>query len=201
MNYNAMIQDEYPDRPGCLRVVIFVVVGLIALAIFGCTKTDIQPDTNLDITPAIIGPTLKSTGPNRMPNGGGENTTDWLGTNIARGWSRPAYDRLSRFSIGQSGGDRHQEASSPSQFVLISPTPTPKDGVWHRLTLRYTSTNPFIVVVRYSDRCGYRVYEGSVNHEWEEVDVTFWAQKVVSVMFYNRPNEPGGVRVDNVNLY
>lgn len=198
--FNQMLHEEYREPSGCGWMVIMVVIGVTALALFGCTKTDIHPDNFPDITEATICATLKSDGPNRLPNGGGEGTTDWLGATNARGWGSYPTDRLTRFSIGQSGTDRYQEVSSPSQFCLISPTPAPVSGVWNTLRFRYTATTPFIVVVRYSDRCGYRIAEGMVSHEWEYVCVTFWAPKVVSVMWYNRPEEPGELRIDNVNL-
>lgn len=204
--FNEMLNEEYRrDNPGCgggLMIAAGLFVVLMTIVLFGCGKSEVRPDfPALTITEATTAPTLKSDAPNRLPNGGGEGTTDWLGATNARGWGSYPTDRLTRFSIGQSGTDRYQEVSSPSQFCLISPTPAPISGVWHTLRFRYTATTPFIVVVRYSDRCGYRIAEGVVSHEWEDVCVTFWAPKVVSVMWYNRPNEPGGIKLDNVNLY
>lgn len=198
---------ENDAQEGCGGMLLFfaiLFVVLLTIIVAGCTKADTEPDntiSELQITEATTTPTLKSDGPNRLPNGGGEGTTDWLGSTNARGWGSYPTDRLTRFSIGQSGTDRYQEVSSPSQFCLISPTPAPVSGVWHTLRFRYTATTPFIVVVRYSDRCGYRIAEGVVSHEWQEVDVTFWAPRVVSVMFFNRPEQPGGIKLDNVNLY
>ena len=191
-----------------MAAIVFGVGALIGLMLCftACTKAEvIQPDELTVLTmpqaPDSIAQRLKSSTMNRMPNGGGEGTTDWLGTGIANGWHGIPGSKATEFSIASSHGNRAQCASSPNQFVLYSPTPAPISGVYHRLALRYTATTSFLIVVRYSDRCGYRIYEGTPSHEWVDVDVTFWAPKVVSVMFYNRPNEPGGIKIDQVNLF
>lgn len=182
------------------------MAGIFFLIFFGCSKSDEQPTgpagiTVTDIPITAASGAFKSTGQNRMPNGGGSNTTDWMGTNVGRGWGTYPQDRLTRFAITSCAGDRYQEAWSVSQFCLISPEPARASGVWHRLICRYTATTSFIIVVRYGATCGYRIWNGEVSHEWKTVDTTFWAPRVLSLMYYNRPNEPGGIRVDNVNLY
>ena len=165
-----------------------------------CEKVNTTPSNDWTVTdpPAMNGPVQLQPN-NRMPNGGGLNTTDWRGGNIANGWH--VLNHQTSPAIQVYMGDRSQTVSSPSQFVLYSPEPAQISGVWHRITFRYQATTGFIMNVRYSDQCPAFILPCPASHEWNNVDTQFYARRVKTIMFYNRPFEPGQVRLDNVNLY
>lgn len=189
--------------------IISVLLIVALLMLMSCSKTETRPmETDLDQLTVTECPyvceadtnLLKSSPVNRMPNGGGKNTTDWLGSNVATGW-HGANGVPSVFQILTMGKDRMQKVSSISQFVLYSPEPAQISEVYHTLSFQYMTNTTFIVVVRYTDHCGYSIYEGRAGSGWQNMQITFWSPRILSIMWYNHPNKPGWLVVDNVNLF
>lgn len=182
---------------------------IIFFATMSCAKIQTEPIgdikvDNISITPCpyILFDTilLKSSVINRMPNGGGKNTTDWIGSPVAYGW-HGVNGIPNVFQILTNGTDRMQKVSSVNQFVMYSPEPTQIPEVYHTLSFRYLTNTNFFVVVRYTDHCGYRIFDGISSSGWQNIQITFWSPRILSIMFYNHPNQPGWLVLDNVNLF
>lgn len=204
-------------------MVIFVVailcllMTLMSLTLTSCGKSEITPEfkeraplgvTLIDLQNpgAQMSTMLKSLGPNRMPNGGGDGSLDWYdenGNGCGDLWTHyppvPGF-AWQNFTNTMTGMDVTQCVTAQSQFVLFSPTPPPKPSIYNTLTFRYRSTTPVTVVVRLTGRCGY-IVAILPRSEWKDVSVDFTAFAVHSIMWYNSPTQPGVLEVDKVNLY
>lgn len=204
-------QETENDPDGCMIAVIAALLICGLIVIMSCTKSEVTPDYTPDgltlIDPPTYQPTtIKATGVNRMPNGGGDGAMDWFdedGNGMADMWT--GYPPLPGWA-GQyyCAGDVTQWVTSPNQFILISPTPPVKSSIHNVLTFCYRSTTPVTVVCRLNSRCGYiiaRLPAYMAISGWKSVSVPFTAYAVHSIMWYNSPTQPGVLEVDKVNLY
>lgn len=174
---------------------ILFIVGLIIIGFLSsCSKPTDLP------TPDRPTP-HKSASTNLMPNGGGQNTTDFDGRQSA--WViRSGKGGTKSGSPYWSGNYQHIQARS--QFSLISPKPVNKSGtgwVEYALTVKYRSTVPVLVAVKYADNCTYVICTMPVATKPMYYYVSFDAPRVDWIKWYNKAGEAGEMELDEVNLY
>jgi hypothetical protein len=133
---------------------------------------------------------------NLVPNGGGYNTTDWIGDSA---WiTRTGASSINFQSIYWEKYYKH--ITSRSQFVLISPKLSAESAGWYTLMFKHENNVKTTVAVQYSEHCTFVV--GMLEPTLKPVYTTlrFYSRKVLSIKWYNRPIEPGYLKLDEVTL-
>lgn len=178
---------------GLLHGIVFTILMAIILFHFiSCSKPYDQ------ITPERAAQ-HKSTQSNIMPNMGGTGTQDWDGK--ADTWQiRSGKGGIRSNSVYFSGNYLHIE--SRSQFSLISPKPTNKAGCSeYTLTVKYRSTVPVNVAVKYADNCTFVVGTMPATDKVQRWTVKFMESRIDFVKWYNKAPEKGEMEIDEVNLW
>ena len=183
-----------PDFYDMTWIYVCIICALLAIvALTSCSKPTDLP------TPDRPTP-HKSTAANLMPNGGGQNTTDFDGKQST--WViRSGKGGTRSGSPYWSGNYQHIQARS--QFSLISPKPVNKSGAgWieYTLTVKYRSTVPVLVAVKYADNCTYVICTMPVAMKPTYYSVRFDAPRVDWIKWYNKAGDVGEMELDEVNL-
>lgn len=168
------------------------IVMLIIQLLTSCSKLA-EP-----ITPEPAAP-YKSTSVNLMPNMGGTDASDFDGK--ADTWQiRSGKGGIRSNSVYFTGNYLHIE--SRNQFSLISPKPTNKAG-WseYTLTVKYRSTVPVNVAVKYADNCTWVVGTMPATDKVQRWTVKFMESRIDFVKWYNKAPEKGEMEIDEVNLW
>lgn len=172
-----------------LKIILFIL--LTVNVITSCTKTE---ETILPELPN----SYKSTITNFIPNGGGTNTTDWLGNKL-----QPDYWSVkgkAKINSGIHWQGQYLQVSSRSQFYLISPgVNETKNSEW-KLNFYYRSNTKVRIAVKYSETCTYCIAVLPVADKVQYYSVKFKAPVIFWLKWYNSPIEPGFIEIDQVEL-
>lgn len=190
-----MTPEEKVDK--ILRIILMTIICVAWLSVLllmfftSCTKPSdpITPER-----PALY----KSTQGNLMPNMGGQSTQDWDGKDDT--WLiRSGYGGIRSNSVYFSGNYLHIE--SRSQFTLHSPKPVNKDGFQeYTLTLKYRSTVPVIVAIKYSDNCLWIIGTMPSADKIQRWTLKFKASRILMIKWWNKAPEAGSMEIDEIEL-